>query len=444
MVLCYSRVSNSPNQCLSKQMMFASRANGLAPVNLVGHSVKQEPMASSPISGHILSPTHGEQQHSSPPLEGGEAGSVANSHPTSSYDLITGTTSLSDNSTSHHPHHHQQGSTPTSSGSHFNPSGSTQQHYISMYNGNALFGGTSSGPSSLVMTPPSPYTNDIMGPTENSLMQHSNWYSHPSIRGQHHPTYSDMFPSAEWTNPLGSANSSSFVGSSTTTPLAPYQMPYSASIGPVYHHHPHSHHSACRPSSAAAAAGIDLYDGRFGHNYYYSNAFFNSGSPTTGAAAPGHTAFTPLSVGTEVSQMPPFVSATGNLNHSSPDSGVTVSSEGHESPTLNSGGGGNGPDTLMSVNGSIIHSDGTIKLEEDLKGNSMQSMAPTTTTTAAGQEATSTTAVSSSGGARNAANNSKMYTWMNKSTNSNQSQLSTGNATANKPSRCPTESKHAS
>lgn len=303
-------------------------------------------------------------------------------------------------------------------------SSSCGQHLIpSMYgNGSGgLFGNNNAAPSALVMTPPSPYNSEmapsIMG-SENGLMQHaSSWYHNTMHRPQHHG-YSEMM--SDWTNPM--CANSGFAPANSSLSACAYQMSlpgaYSSPISSVYHHN--NHH---RPSTGST---IDYLEPRFNTSYHhpYYNNLFSSGSPTG-----GNHSLTPLTVGTEMNlnQMP---FPTSSLLNSSPDSGLTASSDGNESPSLaqqqhNSDNqltmlaGSNLPAGLLNRN----HGQSGCELDDDVKPN--LSLLPVN---GPAQEANSTTS-SNSTGASNASTHLNMYNWMKKSSNSSSSQSSTGKCT---------------
>src|SRR5699024_3150644 len=139
-----------------------------------------------------------------------------------------------------------------------------------------------------------------------------------------------------------------------------------------------------------------------------------SGSPTGASHS-----LTPLTVGTEMNlnQMP--FSTTSTLLNSSPDSGLTASSEGNESPslaphsesiTMLSVPSSLSSASLINIGRSHAQSAGG-DLEEDIKPN-RSSLGPVN----GSQEATSTTSNSSNGGS-NGSTHLNMYNWMKKSTN---------------------------
>ena len=287
------------------------------------------------------------------------------------------------------------------------------QHLVPMYgNGASTLFGNNSAASTLVMTPPSPYGSEmspaIMG-SENGLMQHpSPWY-HTTMRTQHH-TYSDMI-GTDWSSQV--CANSSFAPSNSPLSACAYQMSlpgsYSNPISSMYHGRP-------------TAPSMDYFDTRFNppyHHTYYNN-FFNPSSPNH--------SYPPLNVATtaDVNQLP---FGANTLLNSSPDSGLTVSSEGNESPplALAQHGHENGamiavPTNLTSaalINHGRNHSMSNVELDhEDIKPNIGQVIRPP-------QEATSTTS-NSTNAANNGSNHLGMYNWMKKSTNSNSSQSSTG------------------
>lgn len=266
------------------------------------------------------------------------------------------------------------------------PSSPLQQSHpnlISMYsNVNYINCQSNTPPSSLMMTPPSSYSNEtaIMG-TDNSLMQHS-WYS--PLPRQHHSPYSEL---TDWPSSAAMCSNSSFSSSSNVSLPCTYQMPFASPYGTIY--------NPCRGSTAHP---VDLYDNRFNAPYpFYPNPpLLNSSSST----APASHSFSSFSVGADMSQMQ---FGHNMILNSSPDSGGTVTTEGNDSPMHNS------PNTdsniLMNIGPNLSRTNNGVT-EEDMKNIALH----TSTHNNQQQEATSTTPNTAMNGDTNS--NSQDYNWL--------------------------------
>nr|XP_027194926.1 probable serine/threonine-protein kinase DDB_G0282963 [Dermatophagoides pteronyssinus] len=283
-----------------------------------------------------------------------------------------------------------------------------------------------SAPSTLVMTPISSPVYDDSTTTNNTgtngglsaaimmtaasenqashLMSSSAWlqtitrnnsHHHPHHHHHHHPhqnshnvTYSDMSTANDWSNvaTIATPNANSFQSATANTPLSYHPMAsYSNQIGQVYPHNP----------------------------YCTSNATSSGGS------------FPPLSVGTEESPSASIYPTTtfGHMN-SSPDSGVTVSSDSNESSLLLNSTAPNNNDLSIGfiksgsdTTSSYLYSNTTNSANNT---NTVMNGYPTTINVIDEQNNDIQTQ-------NNHHHNSKTtYEWMNKSANSNSSQSSTG------------------
>lgn len=224
-----------------------------------------------------------------------------------------------------HNHHHEQ------QPQHHHTQQQQQQYYGSSYASvpHSFFNTNhNSTPSSIMVTPP--YNNDMsqisLSASDASLaaMSHqSPWYStqHMSTQYHHHSPYSDMMANDPVAAVAAAAQNNASFG-------AAYPMSFQGAYPNSMYH---SHHVAAKHSAAAAAN--NFYNNALSSPYhsYYMNNMNLFGSPASAASASAAThAFSPLNVGTEMHNF-----TNSSLLNSSPDSGVTVSSnDGNDSPLM--------------------------------------------------------------------------------------------------------------
>lgn len=282
-----------------------------------------------------------------PPITGIMTGPSANQLLTSSHQ---------NNFANSYSHHNQQNT-----------------HVPMCSNGNGLFSNDGAGlcpadvnnsfqTSSLMLTPPSPCSNDLSPPlstdTANTLIPQTNWYNHAANKtirnqpshvhpNQYPPSYSEMLAN-EWSMNSISAGNAFNSNSPLYSSLYSHQNPYVRTNG----------------------TGLDLYDTRYSYynNYTnYSNSFFNATPTTLGALN--------VNTGGGNDPMPIYSTPFSTPNalmvvNSSPESGVTSSSISNESPTLLTNTAGSG---LIGSNNAF--SDNLLNVVDTLHNVSLTDLA---------------------------------------------------------------------